>query len=164
MNNLYRKNGPITFSQWCTTTQLGPKGPKQTLIRPSTIGIQKAKETPAQTGITKQWKHGATLSQQKSAGANEPKMTTKHPQIAKKGVTFNLENNTTLECTLEQAVNRKAGKEGEKIKRKKEKPWRYYMPMPMVYKKNQKPTSCSKPHQQPHNNAHWNQKQEAPLY
>ena len=38
-------------------------------------------------------------------------MTTKHPETARKGVTFNLENNTTLEYTPYKAKNRKPGKE-----------------------------------------------------
>ena len=46
-------------------------------------------------------------------------MTTKHPQTARKGVTFNLENNTTLEYTPYKAKKQKTRKRG-KINKKKE--------------------------------------------
>ena len=101
-------------------TQIGPKGPKEALKRPNTIETKIKKplhkyEQPnnGNKGPTK------TLSQFKTAGTNEPKMTTKHPQTARKGVTFNLENNTTLEYTHYKAKKQKTRKRG-KINKKKE--------------------------------------------
>ena len=94
-------------------TQIGPKGPKEALTRPNTIGTKIKKplhkyEQPnnGNKGPTK------TLSQYKTAGTNEPKMTTKHPQTARKrGHLQPSEQHNPRIHTLQGQKNRKPGKE-----------------------------------------------------